>query len=289
MSHPLVRPAVIAAILVMAVGAASMSAALHFYGVHLRKLPIYPVDGRVVSAIPVETEGWQRFGIDRVESIEIVEVLGTQNYLNRVYLKKGSDEGKDATYLDTHLAYYTGQIDTVPHIPERCFVGGGLMIGEMHGEIPVPLDRSGWVRDAEASEIAGRDIFTVRLPNRYSDMPGTRVRLPAGVEETRIRVSEFTDQVGGQRMFAGYFFITNGTIAASAEEVRQHSFDLQQDYAYYLKVQFTSLNVDSAEELAALAGDLLDDLYGEIMRCVPDWIEVQAGRYPPQEDAAERG
>lgn len=279
--NPLVRPAVIVAGLLMVAGAVGMSAAIARYDLHLRKLPIYPEGGRVTGTLPVETASWQRFGTDRVESVEIVEVLGTDNYLNRMYSLKDTPEGEPPVLIDLHLAYYTGKIDTVPHIPERCFVGGGLMIGDMHGELLVPLDQSRWVVDDEATEIAERDIYTVRLPNRYSDRPGTRMRLPEGAEETRIRVSEFTNQSGRGQMFVGYFFITNGGIAASAEDVRARSFDLQQDYAYYLKVQFTSASVTSADELTTLAGSMLDELYGEIMRVVPDWIEVRAGRYPP--------
>jgi hypothetical protein len=67
----------------------------------------------------------------------------------------------------------------------------------------------------------------------------------------------------------------------SAEQVRLLAFNLTDDYAYYLKVQITSGGVESPQELASLAGSLLDDLLGEIMRCVPDWTEVRAGRYPP--------
>ena len=279
--NPLLRPAVLVAAGVMVVAAVGMAGAISAYGMHLRKLAIYPADGRVVSSIPTETEHWERVGIDRVESAEIVEVLGTDNYLNRMYRLKASEAGEPPVFVDFHLAYYTGKIDTVPHIPERCFVGGGLVIGQMHGEVPLPLNRDGWQVDPEASAIAGQDIFTVRLSNRFSDRPGTRVRLPANAEDTRLRISEFTNQAGRGQMFAGYMFLTNGTIAASAEAVRRHSFDLQQDYAYYLKIQFTSNTVENAEDLAAKAALLMDDLYGEIMRTAPDWIEVQAGRYPP--------
>ena len=42
-----------------------------------------------------------------------------------------------------------------------------------------------------------------------------------------------------------------------------------------------SATVGSVEELVEQASLLLDDLIGEIMRCVPDWIEVELGHYPP--------
>lgn len=62
--------------------------------------------------------------------------------------------------------------------------------------------------------------------------------------------------------------------------MRLLAFDLRSVYAYYLKIQVTSTSVSSGEELVARAGSLLSELMPEIMRCVPDWVEVEAGRYP---------
>jgi hypothetical protein len=55
---------------------------------------------------------------------------------------------------------------------------------------------------------------------------------------------------------------------------------MKADYAYYMKVQFLGVGLDSAEELAAASADILNDLFPEIMRRAPDWIEVEEGRYP---------
>ena len=52
----------------------------------------------------------------------MVESLGTDKYLTRSYALDG-DPAKGTMLL--HLAYYTGMIDTVPHIPERCWGAGG--------------------------------------------------------------------------------------------------------------------------------------------------------------------
>jgi len=62
--------------------------------------------------------------------------------------------------------------------------------------------------------------------------------------------------------------------------VRLLAFDLRNDYAFYCKVQVSSDRAKSAEELAEWAGSLLGDLLPEIMRCVPDWAEVERGTYP---------
>ena len=82
-------------------------------------------------------------------------------------------------------------------------------------------------------------------------------------------------------MIAGYCFIANGGWVSSAEGVRFLAFNLTDDYAYYLKVQVGSADVESPEELAGLAGSLLDDLLGELMTCVPDWPRVMGGQWPP--------
>jgi len=106
----------------------------------------------------------------------------------------------------------------------------------------------------------------------------------------QLRVTEFT-LPGRPSLYAGYFFIVNGEHRSSAEGVRLLAFDLKTDYAYYLKVQFNSQRVDSAEELAEIAGDLLDDLLGELMLCVPDWADVTTGAWPEDDNKrpASRG
>jgi hypothetical protein len=179
-------------------------------------------------------------------------------------------------------------IDTVPHVPERCFVGGGLQQARASQVIELDLAGRSWIADESVpAEFAGRSgtIYTARLSNNpaYTDAPGRRVRLPRDVgpgSPLRMRVSEYILPGGDQRYYAGYFFIANGGTAPNANDVRTLAFNLTDDYAYYLKVQVNSGSVGSVEELAELASDLLDDLMGEIMRCVPDWVEVEKGLYP---------
>jgi hypothetical protein len=95
-----------------------------------------------------------------------------------------------------------------------------------------------------------------------------------------MRISEYESPDSGKKLFAGYFFIANGGVAASAEQVRTLAFDLTSDYAYYLKVQVSSTTVSSAEELAEQSGALLSELIAEVVRCVPDWVSVESGAYP---------
>lgn len=275
----LARPATALLLIVLMGSALGMGWAIDAYKLHLNKLPIYPEGGRVVSTIPRETDNWVQIGSDQIVSAELLEELGTSNYVSRTFIQKNPAAGQQPKVLELHLAYYTDQIDTVPHVPERCFVGAGIGQAGESDTLPLSLDRTGWVLDPNAST-EDQSIYTASTSRRWSDTRGKRVRLPRGIEDAAIRTSKYNSQSSSD-LYAGYFFIANGGMAASAEEVRFLAFDLKNDYAFYLKVQFTSRSVSSAEELAAVSSGLLDELLADIMLCVPDWIEVQSGRYPP--------
>ena len=278
----------VGALAVLLAGAVGMGAAIRAGGLHLRKTAIYPPDERMLSNIPAETPGWTRMGSDQIESPEVLEVLKTDNYLTRRYLKRGTGEnGVAPVVIEFHAAYYTGMIDTVPHVPERCFVGGGWQQASASRVLDLDMAGESWVLDRTVEpEFAGAsgEVYTVRLSNNpaYTDAPGRRVRLPLDVgpdRPMRMRLSEYLRTDGG-KYHAGYFFIANGGTVPNANDVRALAFNLTDDYAYYLKVQVNSSSVDSVEELAAHSAELLDELIGEIMRCVPDWVEVERGNYP---------
>ncbi len=280
---------------VLAAAALGFNFAIARYNIYLKKLPIFPepVGGeeRLLRGLPTETEHWRREGKDRLESAEEEEVLGTTNYVSRTYVQKDPPPGKAPQVIQFHAAYYTGMIDTVPHVPERCLTGGGWSLVGGPWTLPVPLDPAN-LRPAEDA-VPGIDaqLMTVRLSNRWSTAGGgRRVHLPMDVtaeKPLKLRISEYSLPGSKNKMYAGYFFVANGGWTPWAEGVRLLAFDLRNDYAYYLKVQVASASVESPEELTRVASSLLDDLMGEIMTCVPDWTRVQRGEWPP--DNPKRG
>ncbi|MGP1271809.1 MAG: exosortase/archaeosortase family protein [Phycisphaerales bacterium] len=281
----LARPAVVALLAVLSLSALGIGWAINTMQYHLDKLPIYAPNNRVLTVLPRETDGWRQIGQDRIESAEVLEELGTTNYVNRVFIEKNPPAGEDPLVIEFHAAYYTDQIDTVPHVPERCFVGGGMQRAAESTEIPMRLRRDGWILDPNAPD-GEEPVFTARTSPRWSEARGQRVRLPRGIEDLRLRASGYSIPRQG-RIFAGYFFIANGGVVASAEDVRLLAFDLKDDYAFYLKVQFNATESDriqSPEDLVAAASGLLDELLPDIMLCVPDWVEVTQGRYPPADE-----
>ncbi|MEZ6242152.1 MAG: exosortase-associated EpsI family protein [Phycisphaerales bacterium] len=283
----LTHPAFIVALVLMGVGALGFGAAISRYRLHLTKLEIQPPGNRQLSKLPTETEHWKQIGADEAESEEVLEVLGTRNYVSRIYERKQEpgDTGKPFQ-IQLHAAYYTGMIDTVPHVPERCFVGGGLQQATSSRVMALPLDTSKWLPDTSVPEnLRGESgtLYTARTQNYpFSDAPGSRFRLPRDVTPERkipMRVSSF-EASGETKLYAGYFFVANGGVVANANDVRTLAFDLTSDYAYYLKVQVTTSDASSPEDMIEQAASLLDGLLPELMRCVPDWVEVEQGEYP---------
>lgn len=284
------HPAFIALTTMLLIAAGLFTVGVSAAKVYLQKLPV-PAPFALAS-MPPDSESWQRVGEDRLESAEVVETLGTENYLNRMLQqRRPSTPGGDRHVVDLHLAYYTGMIDTVPHVPERCFVGGGMQVGAATRVVPIPLDLSdtSMLRsEVENTALLGsrtpealmpieredgtRDVYWIRLDSEFSRAPGQLVRVPFDPRELKLRVTQF-EGPNDRPIFAGYFFIANGGVTDSANAVRQLAFRLEDRYAYYLKVQFTSQTVPDAETLATLAASILDEQLGEILRCTPDWIE----------------
>lgn len=272
------------ALLIVLSAAAGLNFAVAELQFYLRKLPI-EVD-RKVSSIPTETPTWKQVGADEVMSTEMVEELGTRNYVSRRFIRKDAAAGKtnDAMVLDLHLAYYTGMVDTVPHIPDRCLVGGGWSIAGETRVSPLKLDQdaSVWIRENVPEESGV--IYSARL-GPMSSQPGLRVRLPRDADRIAFRFNPYTHPKESRKLYAGYFFIANGGHCHRAEDVRLLAFRLTDSYAYYLKVQVSTHTADSEEEFVQAASSLVGELLPDIMRCVPDWVEVLRGDYPPDNPA----
>lgn len=282
---PMLRAPFIVALAVLLASAAGMTAGIRAFDIYLAKLPVHAPEGKTLNSIPTETANWIKVGNDRIESADVIATLGTSNYLSRMYVEKHPKDPAKPRVVDLHLAYYTGMIDTVPHVPDRCFIGGGMTQGTDPVYLPLNLDKTRWFLDPDVDEAQRGKIWRIRLADdrNLTSRPGQSVRLPREPESMRMRVMGF-DDAGGPRVYAGYFFIANGGHTDNAQNVRALAFNLTDDYAYYLKVQCTSSAMNgatSAQDLASMSADLLSELIGEIMLCTPDWTEVQAGRYPP--------
>jgi hypothetical protein len=283
----LLWPQYIVALVVLLLAASGLDAAIAFMDIHLKKLPLQAAGGLAFRSLPIETESWKRSRPDPPPlSAEIVDELGTDNYITRQYSSKSEDPG-DFQAFELHCAYYTGMIDTVPHVPERCFVGsGGLSLDGSIGIVPIPLDLDRFPIDPFVDAEIHGNIRRGRT-GRWSDAPGQYVSMPRDIESLSMSVSRYiTDS--GQTLYAGYFFIANGGTVPRAEQIRQLAFRHEDTYAYYAKIQFTSGTVNSAEELGQMAGSFLTEMLPDIVRRTPDWIAVKEGRYPVPDSIAHK-
>lgn len=273
MSKGFRNPAFWIAAAVLFGAASTMSAGISYFKVYLRKAEIYPESGLKLLSLPAETRDWVQISEDQQVSLEIQETLGTTNHVTRWYQRR-SEDGKGVR-VQLHAAYYTGMIDTVPHVPDRCFVGAGMELTGEVGDLQLPLDTSRWREDPLVPEHLKGRIFTAYDKNRVP------VRLPRDAKQTMLRVMRFRTPGSERSTYAGYFFIANGGMVSRAEGVRLLAFNLEDYYAYYIKVQFTTSEVADEQEFVRVCAEFLGEIYPEIMRCAPDWVRVEAGEYPP--------
>ncbi len=218
---------------------------------------------------------WEAEGVDGRLTAEMEEDLGTKHYIDRWYARQGPDVV--AGRIHVHLTYYTGLIDTVPHIPDRCLVASGAVLHTRPANHDLALDRNTWVLDPDRVNLrTGEPYWSYTYRDLVTAEPIT-VRMPFG--EFRLRTSEYRmTKRPDIRIHAGYFFIANGQVTPFPDRVRRFAFDLTTRYAYYAKVQFTMYTVEDigTEDFVETASDLLADLLPEVMRCLPDWAEVEA-------------
>lgn len=283
MNRALLAPLIVAMAVLLGGGTAfrGATAALKY------QLTKRPIEAELkLPSLPMETDRFTCIS-DRQEGAEMLEALGTKNYVTRAYVRKDEGGKPGANVIELHAAYYTGMIDTVPHVPDRCLVGAGFAISGITRHVPLHPDLSAWNRgtlEGMDGTVYSRRCYRTRTAiapdgTEQKVLIRPQVRLPLGIEDVSLRTTEFSSPDGGRRLQAGYFFIANGGIAARAEDVRTLAFDLRADYAYYLKVQFSG-SFQSPEELASAASELLVDLLPDLMLCVPDWYDVLEGDYP---------
>jgi hypothetical protein len=266
-------PAYVALLATLAAGGLGLRAAMKSLDVYLRKEPV-PLRADLGS-IPTTLGRWQKLGDDQLMDAAMVESLGTDKYLTRSYALDG-DAAKGVIVL--HLAYYTGMIDTVPHIPERCWGAGGLVqLGEpVQLALDMPLMRA--VPDVGPRNSTTGEPYPVAEVTDPVTRVTDRVALPLG--DVAMTLTTFQDRRSSRtEQLGGYFFIANGRLTATTFGVRGLAFNMNDRYAYYCKVQLSARYPvgDSPSSVAfkAQSEDFLTQLLPQLMRRLPDWPAVE--------------
>lgn len=270
-----------ALLVICGVGFRSVVNALNIY---LQKEPVPLRDS--LSNIGRTLGNWRTHGDDAVLDKATLEELGTDKYLDRHYVWNGDGQ---PVAIALHVAYYTGMIDAVPHVPDRCLVAGGWdHVGQRASNESWPIDDADWVDDPEHANRYGE-------PHRFDSfrhwVTGEKitVRMPSlePGEQWELRVSELQHAKNpDRRLYAGYCFLANNCFTPTPEGVKLFAFDQRDQYSYYCKVQFVTeahRHLDR-ERFLELTADLMDNLLPELMRCLPDWTEV--GAHASETDSA---
>lgn len=233
-----------------------------------------------LSTLPTRLGGWSRIDEDVILDAQMVEVLGTPHYLERRYRLADADAGDPTSVLRLHVAFYTGDPDEAPHVPEICWVGQGLTI-EGPAEIrPLRLAIEGVRVDPELSNRdTGEPYPLLDLAHPVTGVPEV-VALPVG--DLSLRISRFVDPADARTLhLGGYLFIANGRATPRAGDVRSLAFQLYQRHAYWMKVEFDAAiprgprEGEMIDAYVARVESLLSKMLPELMRRLPDWPSLE--------------
>ncbi len=270
-----IRVAFVALIALMVVSAIGFRAGVSTLNLYLRKEPVALREA--LDTLPTKLGRWKRVGVDSRLGEAMTESLGTKLYLDRQYAL-GGDPSKGL--VTVHIAYYTGMVDAVPHVPERCWGAAGLTMVDQPHDVVIPIDRTQWdMSSGPVNQATGERYPVARVTNPVTRIE-EKVLLPIG--ETAMSVTIFQDANSpNTRLVGGYLFVANGRVTPSPYVVRTYAFDLSSRYAYYCKVQFSALlpQGEGALELwTQFASELLTELLPPLMRRLPDWSTIETAQ-----------
>jgi exosortase/archaeosortase family protein len=265
--------ALIVACITLAAGGVGFRYAAAALNIYLRKEAV-PLR-EPFATLPRTLGPWRAVGDDQVYDAAMVEELGTSHYLDRQYAREGN---AFRGVLQVHLAYYTGMIDAVPHIPERCFLAAGFEQQSLSEVVPLEIDQSAWSIDPGPVNISTGLPYLLALREDPFTGALSRVRMPVGDPSLTVMQFGRTD-LRGMQVFGGYLFIANGRTTALPRDVRLLAFRPSERSAYYCKLQFVYMSPDANRETyIRLVSDFLQHALPEIMVRLPDWQEVEGAQ-----------
>jgi Protein of unknown function (DUF3485) len=255
--------AIAAALLLLS--AVGLNGATEYLKLHFKKEPV--ALRSPIETLPVNLGPWVQVSRDQPLAEDMQEVLGTKQYIFRDFVDSRkvtkqqiadfADQDirrrgelldrirqRDATaVMNVSVTYYTGMVDTVAHIPDRCYIADGY--------IPT-----------------------------YDDYPTWQLGGPTP-RPLQVRFINFKDSLGNQRSkvdkSVAYFFQCNGGYEADPLGVRQRLQNLLEKHGYYCKIELMTLIGDPALSAATMT-DFLGSALPELEKILPDWKEVQSGK-----------
>jgi hypothetical protein len=157
---------------------------------------------------------------------------------------------RDDGVVNMGLTYYTGLVDTVAHIPDRCYIADGYE------------------------------------PSSYTTPTWNVAPAGAPAQPLGVHFISFEDQTGNNRVpkCVAYVFQVNGEYQCDPLEVRIRLQNLMQRYGYYAKIELMTVNKEremqdvDTQTAADMMTQFLTAAKPEIEKCLPDWKKVTQGQ-----------
>jgi hypothetical protein len=218
---------------------------------------------------------WVQVSKDAAIDPEVEHVLGTREYVFREYVDSRlvsrpeidqlksltpAERGAKLVELESQhpealiragITYYTGLVDTVAHIPDRCMIADGYEVSSYQTQSDRKL---GTFANGKERSVSYRYIA-------------------------------FDDQTGQGRVSrkVAYLFHVNGHYESDPLGVRRSLQNLAERYGYYSKVElmtvspaqmFRAASKSTDDPSLKAMEDFLASALPELERCLPDWERV---------------
>ncbi len=250
-------PALVVVLAILGAAALGLNYTVAALQLQFKKLPVSL--SAPLKDIPPRFGNWVQVSRDQPLEADIEHALGTQEYVFRDYVNEkivgaetiaafadSSDVERRAkldevrrahpkAVINMAVTYYTGLVDTVPHVPDRCYLADGYQ----------PRDRQ------EESWTVGGAAVPVSYIN-FEDQTG----------------------FGKQPRSVAYFFQCDGDYVAGPLGVRLRLQDLWQRYAYFAKVELMTLLADRDESRKVMV-DFLSEALPKVAAVLPVWPVVE--------------
>jgi len=261
------RPGFIAAVVVLLVALVGLQALIRQLGLVLIKKPI-PLQRNLEELATTfgPYEVVKKHGkLPKAQE----EVLGTTDYISWILHDTRLEKDEPGALIRLHIPYYTGQIDSVPHVPDRCFVAGGALPNlkqVMTARLDARHIRANGAGDPNAASALTQE-------GRWVDLPHTSVPLT---------IVRFASDANPELNYAvAYFFVANHDYVATPEGVRIKAFNPFDTHAYWAKVEVMPYGVSDPEQTRRIVGEFLAYAMPEIMLCLPDWKSLKRNDKSP--------
>jgi len=174
-------------------------------------------------------------------------------YLVRQYLDKRAGSVYPAWRLE--LYYYTGDLDAIPHTPERCLVAGGM-------------------KKVEAGTV------TFRVPSARSPWDE-----PLSIHRV---VFQPPDQLKRNQRYASYYILSfNGIPKKTRNLVRLAQSNPLVRYCYFAKIQFAPIGpVRDQAETDKCAEEFLNNVLPSVLKALPTAEDVKKLHSDRQQSSA---